>query len=194
MPPTRRRLPIGTILFLLFTVFTLAEIFLIFQLAKWTSWGFTILVTIVSAIVGSAMAKREGLAVLARAQAELAQGRFPAGPLADGVMVLLGGVLLITPGLITDVIGFSTLIPVCRRLYARVLLNWGRRTFQARTVTGGAPGVFFHTWHSGGGPGVRDAEPGTYHSTPADGTGPRVRSAPAPPRGDAVDVEFRRVD
>ncbi|MDK2973065.1 MAG: protein FxsA [Candidatus Sumerlaeota bacterium] len=193
--PHRRRPPIGTILFLLFTVFTLAEIFLIIQLAKWTNWPFTIFVTIVSAVLGSAMAKRAGVAVLARAQAELARGKFPARPLADGVMILLGGAFLITPGLITDLIGFSTLIPVCRQFYANILMGWGKKAFAGRATVAG-PGVFFKTWQAGGGggPKVHDAEPGSYHSEPREATGPRVRSAPVPPRQDAVDVEFRRVD
>ena len=66
-PQPRRRFPIGTFLFLLFTGFTLLEIWLIMLLAQVTSIPFTILVVIVSAIVGSAMAKQQGLATIAKA-------------------------------------------------------------------------------------------------------------------------------
>lgn len=189
-----RRFPIGTFLFVLFVVFTLLELFLLYLLAQWTSWGFTILLAIVSALVGSVMAKREGLAVLRRAQEELARGQFPAGPLADGVMILLGGALLVTPGLITDLIGFSTLVPAVRRVYARALIAWGRRLFAGGVMRAG-PGVFFGSWPGGMGDTGANAWQGP--SDEAGSGGPRVRSTPVRPSSaepEAVDVEFRRVD
>lgn len=192
MPPRSHRYPIGTILFLLFVTFTLLEIFLIFQLAEWTSWPITILIAIGSAILGSIMAKREGLAVVKRAQAELQTGRFPARPLADGVMILLGGALLITPGLITDVIGFTTLIPFCRRAYASVLIKWARRNLNVVKI---GPGFGAHAGF--GGPHVHDATPGSYRSTTQGESDAServtVRSKPVG-EDDAIDVEFKRVD
>lgn len=166
----RRRLPIGTILFFLFATFTLLEIWLLFWLASVTSWLFTIALAILSAIVGSAMAKHEGLGVLARAKTDLAQGRFPAKPLADGVMILLGGALLITPGLITDLIGFTTLIAPCRRLYAKLLIGWVKKNVKFVNLGAGmAPGfdpfgAGFTPPQSGNG-NVFDADPGSYRSS-----------------------------
>lgn len=164
----RRNYPIGTILFFLFSAFTLLELWILVLLTKATSLGFTILVTIVSAIVGASLAKREGIAVLQRAQAELAAGRLPAKPLADGVMILIGGALLITPGLITDFIGFTTLLPFCRRFYSKFLMNWAKRHFQARAGAGsaGQGGFRFYTFtNSTPPPPSSSTGPGPSHDT-----------------------------
>jgi len=145
---TRRRYPIGSILFLLFSTFTLLELWILVLLTRATSLGTTILITIVSAIVGASLAKHEGLAVLRRAQKELARGKIPARPLADGVMILIGGALLITPGLITDFIGFTTLLPFCRQFYANLLIRWANRHLRVQGTPGqpGGGGFRFHTF------------------------------------------------
>ena len=168
MAARRRRIPIGTILFVLFASFTLLEIWLIFLLAKWTNWPFTIGLAIVSALVGSAMAKHQGLTVLQHARQELSAGRFPAQSLADGVMILIGGAFLITPGLFTDLSGFSTLVPAIRRVYARLVMRWAA-ICRAGFIRKSPP------------PGVFDAGPGSYaHSEAAD--------------GEPIDVEFKRTE
>lgn len=105
-------------------------------------------------------------------------------------MILIGGALLITPGMITDLIGFSTLVPICRRVYARALMRWGKRAFKMRR-TGMGPGGFqahFGTRPPSSGPasrpGVFDAEPGTYgHHAPDEEE-----------EEEAIDVEFRRTE
>lgn len=182
----KRRYPIGTILFLLFVSFTLLEIWLLFVLTRPTNIWITILTAIVSAMLGSWMAKREGLSVLNRARQELASGRFPGGPLADAVMILLGGALLITPGLVTDLIGFSTLLAPCRRIYSRLLVRWAKKNFTMAQIH---PGSFTATFGSRGsqGPGVFDAQAGRYGSTTVD---------PEAPAGDedVIEGDFRRVD
>lgn len=186
----RRRPPIGLILFALFAGFTLLEIWLIFVLAELAGWWMTILLAIGSAILGSWMARREGLAVLARAQKQLQAGGFPGGALADGVLILLGGALLITPGLVTDLIGFSTLVAPVRRFYRKGITAWAVRHFRIAAVPGG-----FQSAGRGRDP---FAEPGA-----GSFAGERVEEAEfrqAPPRrprrddDDVVDVEFKRVD
>ncbi len=172
-----RRVPIGSILFLLFSAFTLLELWILVLLTRATSLEFTILLTIVSAIIGASLAKRQGLAVMIRMRRELNMGHIPARPLADGVMILLGGALLITPGLITDVLGMSTLIPFCRDLYARILIRWAKRHFLPAGSAGRhTPGGFqFYTFTRGGKPGSASEEtPATEepHSSPES---PEVR-------------------
>jgi UPF0716 protein FxsA len=125
-----RPFPIGTALFFLFSVFTLLEIWVLVLVTKACGLGATILLTLGTAIAGAALAKRAGLSVMQKAQTQLANGQVPARPLAEGVMILVGGALLVTPGLITDVIGFSTLIPPCRRLYVKLALRWAMKHFQ----------------------------------------------------------------
>lgn len=186
-----RRFPIGLILFVLFTVFTLLEIWLILMLASATGWLFTIFTAIASAVVGSYMAKREGLSVMARFQGELSAGRLPTGPLADGVLVLIGGALLITPGLITDLVGFTTLVPACRGVYVRWLKRWAAGKFTMLSGmpfgAGVPPGAQPSTR-----PGVFDAEEGTYTSSHREQPTREHRSRPVDP--DVVEGEYRRVD
>jgi UPF0716 protein FxsA len=171
-----RRIPIGSILFLLFSAFTLLELWVLVLLTRATSLEFTILLTIVSAIVGASLAKRQGLAVMIRMRHELNMGRIPARPLADGVMILLGGALLITPGLITDVLGMSTLIPFCRNLYAKILIRWAKRHFLPVGGAGRrAPGGFqFYTFSRGSKPGSEQESPSATESTPRDREPPEV--------------------
>jgi len=127
---SKRPVPIGTILFFLFTVFTLLEIWVLVLVTKACGLGTTILLTVITAFVGAALAKHEGLSVVRKVKTEFARGELPALPLAEGVMILIAGALLLTPGLITDAIGFSALIPPCRRLYCRAAIKWAKKRFQ----------------------------------------------------------------
>ena len=77
-------------------------------------------------IVGGALARREGLRTWSRIAQDLSRGRLPAAALIDGVIVLIGGTLLLTPGFITDVVGLLTLIPAARRPFREYL----KRRFQ----------------------------------------------------------------
>jgi len=179
------------ILFLLFTSVTLVELWLIIEMARLISWPATIGVAIVSGIIGSAMVKREGLSVLQRGMRELQSGRFPAGPIAEGGVLLVGGAFLITPGILTDVVGLSTLVPVCRRFYGRTVVSWARRNL---TMTGGAGGPgFFATFGGGrpfeGGPGGGSTGP----AGPGGGFEQRT-SRRVTEEDEVVDVEFKRVD
>ncbi len=115
------RIPLALILFALFSGFTLLELWLLIWLTRQTSLSFTILLTIATAIVGARLASREGAAAWRRLREDLAAGRLPAESLAEGALVLLGGALLITPGLITDCLGLGLLIPRTRRVLARWL-------------------------------------------------------------------------
>ena len=80
----------------------------------------TILVT---AVVGAALVRRQGLATLARAQAEVDAGRPPVRELFDGVCILVAGALLLTPGFMTDALGLALLLPGFRVVLGRWLIN-----------------------------------------------------------------------
>ena len=87
-------------------------------------------------IVGASLARQQGLSTLARVRADLNAGRLPADPIVDGVLILLAAAVLITPGLLTDLVGFLCLVPAFRRLVKRAL----KGTFE-RAVREGAAGV-----------------------------------------------------
>lgn len=117
-------------LFVLFTVVPALEIYLLIQAGKVFGGANTVLAVIAAGVVGSYYARREGLAVLARVQNALAEGRPPADEMLDGAMILAGGILLVTPGFLTDVVGITLLLPPTRLLWKRVASRWIRRKIE----------------------------------------------------------------
>ena len=116
-------------LLLLFTLVPLAELVLLLKLTDLTDWKFTLLVVVVTGIVGSILARSQGWRAYRRIQEELAAGRLPTEPLLDAVMIFVAGALLLTPGLLTDAFGLSLLIPWCRSYYRGRLAEWFKSRF-----------------------------------------------------------------
>jgi UPF0716 protein FxsA len=114
---------------LLFTVVPTLELALLITIGAWLGVLPTTLIVILTGFTGAWLAKREGLGVLRKLRADLERGLPPAGRIVEGVLVLAGGLLLVTPGVMTDVVGFSLIIPVTRRLIAPVVTRWAVRWF-----------------------------------------------------------------
>ena len=102
-------------LFLLFTLVPLVELYLLIRVGTYLGVLDTIAIVITTAIVGGLLARSQGLAVLNRILTQLNEDRIPAESLFDGVFILVAGFLLITPGLLTDGLGFLFLIPWTRQ-------------------------------------------------------------------------------
>jgi UPF0716 protein FxsA len=168
--------PIFARILLLFTVIPLLELIILLWLASVTSWGFTLVVVLVSGFLGAMMIKRQGLEVLRRARGEASSGRFPAGALFDGVLLVIGGALLLTPGILTDIVGFSTLIPPVRELYKRALKKSFAGKFQA-SFSAGSPGAGFHFFTSRG-PAAPPPRPAETPRESVEGTGEEARRGP----------------
>lgn len=83
----------------------------------------TILLIIATGILGAWLAKREGLQTIRLAQMQAQQGQLPSGVMLDGICILVGGLVLLTPGFITDAIGFFLLIPQTRTVAKALLLK-----------------------------------------------------------------------
>jgi UPF0716 protein FxsA len=111
-------------LLLLFIVVPAVELGLLIEIGSRIGTVATLGIIVVTGVVGAALARRQGIGVLRRVQAELAEGRVPAGSLADGVIILVAGALLMTPGVLTDVLGFLCLVPGARTLLKREI--WRR--------------------------------------------------------------------
>jgi len=118
-------------LLLLFTLVPLVELALLIWIGQYTGLGFTIALVLLTGIVGAALARYEGLRCWRRVHQEMAAGRLPGDPLLDGLMILIAGALLVTPGILTDLLGFALLTPPLRRL----LKNRIKRRIQARLET-----------------------------------------------------------
>ncbi|MGO1370289.1 MAG: FxsA family protein [Senegalia sp. (in: firmicutes)] len=108
-------------LILLFTIIPIVELFLLFKIAEITSGLTTILLVILTGILGAYLAKSEGRLILMRIRTDLNRGQMPANELINGLCVLVGGALLLTPGIITDIIGFSLVIPLTRMAFKRYI-------------------------------------------------------------------------
>ena len=102
-------------LLLLFIAVPLVELALLIEVGRHIGTLATITLVIVTGIVGAALARHEGLGVLRRVQSELAAGDLPAGSLVEGIIILVAAALLVTPGVLTDAIGFLCLVPAIRR-------------------------------------------------------------------------------
>lgn len=142
-------------LILLFTVVPLVELLLLLEIGRRIGTLATLLLIVVTGVTGALLAKQQGLGVLRRIQAEFSSGRAPTSAIVDGLIILVAGALLITPGILTDVVGFLCLLPITRR-HVRVMLG---RMF-ARVVRQGRGVVHLQVddWTSDGPPPVRDLD------------------------------------
>ena len=126
-------------LLILFIVVPLVELAFLDWLSDRTSLWATVLIVLVTGFAGAALARRQGLETWRRIHRELATGQTPAADLLDGVLILLAGAVLITPGLITDACGFALLIPAIRQHLRRWITAWFRARTFARFQQLGTP-------------------------------------------------------
>jgi len=108
-------------LLLAFTVIPAVELYLLITIGQWIGPLATVLFIVLTGIVGAALAKREGLAVLGQVSDGLKKGLPPANSLVEGLLVIVGAALLVTPGVLTDIAGFAVILPFSRRRIAPVL-------------------------------------------------------------------------
>jgi len=109
------------LLLALFVLVPLAELYVIFQVGDAIGPVWTILLLAADSVLGAWLMKSQGRVVWRRFNAALAEGRAPTREVFDGVLVIFGGAFLITPGFLTDILGFLLLIPPTRSLFRRSL-------------------------------------------------------------------------
>ncbi len=122
--PSKSKDEVMAVLFFLFVAVTLTELYLIIEISGSIGWDFTIGWSILTGLAGSWLAKQEGRRTMANIQQRMAQMEMPGQELADALLIVISGALLITPGFLTDVIGFTILLPVTRTLYRAVIGKW----------------------------------------------------------------------
>jgi UPF0716 protein FxsA len=129
-------------LFLLFTVVPAVELYLLIQIGKTIGGSSTVALVVFMGFLGAWLAKREGLHLLTQVMADARKGIPPADRLVEGVLVIVGSILLITPGVLTDAVGFLFLVPVTRRLLVPRVKAWFGRHLVVDGLTMGpmAPG------------------------------------------------------
>lgn len=109
------------VLVFLFVAMPLVELYLLLtvgsQIGAWNTFG----IVLITGIVGAALAKSQGRAIFTKIQSELNKGGVPADAMIQGLMVFVGGLLLITPGFVTDAFGFFFVIPVTRWFFLKAI-------------------------------------------------------------------------
>ena len=110
-------------LFPLFVVITLLEIYVLVSVGESIGGFSTVLLVVITALIGSTLLKQQGFSTLAKVQQKTMNGQTPAFELLEGVVILVSGVLLLTPGFITDFIGLLGLIPISRAYFINQILK-----------------------------------------------------------------------
>jgi len=108
---------------LLFLAIPIVEIYLLIQVGSIIGVFPTILMVVGTAVLGAFLLRQQGLSTLTRFQNNMAQGQLPAMEILEGIILLVGGALLMTPGFFTDTIGFLCLLPFSRRAIVHVLVR-----------------------------------------------------------------------
>ncbi len=138
----------GLIILALFIGIPIVEIAVFIEVGGWIGLWPTVGIIVATAMAGTAMLRHQGLSVLARAQQSLARQELPVAEIVDGICLLLAGALMLTPGFVTDALGFVLMVPGLRQALVAPML----RRMAAR-------GGFHGQGRSGpGGGGVIDGE------------------------------------
>ena len=122
-------------LLFLFTLVPLIELFLLVKLGDVIGFWPTVALVVATGTMGAILTRQEGLRVLRQAQADFQQGRVPTERLLDGLLILIAGAVLLTPGLITDALGFFLLVPPGRRMIRTLVSAAAARKFGSSRPT-----------------------------------------------------------
>lgn len=127
-------------LFLLFTVVPLVELYLLIAIGRTLGPVPTIGLVLLTGALGAWFARLEGARVIRRWQEAMARQQLPKDGVIDGLLIFIGGVMLITPGILTDIAGLSMVMPPTRRVIARVVRSWFERQIATGRVQVYPPG------------------------------------------------------
>jgi UPF0716 protein FxsA len=159
------------LLVILFIVVPILELYVIIQVGQWIGVVPTLILLLADALLGSMLLKHQGRGAWRRFNEALAARRFPGREVADGVLIVIGGTLLLTPGFITDVFGLFLLVPPTRAIARRMLKRLTIGRFAVVSVGGDGAGGF-------GGP-PPGGEPGPSRDYDFEGSAEEV-----PPQAD----------
>ena len=113
-----------TKILILFVIVPVTELYILIEVGKKIGSLSTIGIIILTGIIGAYLVKSQGFMILRKIQNDLNEGIMPGDSLIQGAIILAGGILLLTPGFVTDIVGFIFLIPVSRNIVKKYLLKW----------------------------------------------------------------------
>ena len=125
-----------------FTLLPILELYLLIKIGSYIGAGMALLLVLGTGVLGAALARQEGFKVWMKIQHTMQQGIFPADDMIDGLLIFAAGIVLITPGVITDFLGFLLLIPFTRIFFR----DWLKSRFGGMIQRGDSDfsGVFRH--------------------------------------------------
>jgi UPF0716 protein FxsA len=120
---------------LIFFVFVpVMELYILIEAGRILGLAPTIGLIMMTGVAGAWLARSQGVEILRRIQEETSRGQMPATILIDGALILVGGLLLLTPGFFTDALGFSFLVPLTRDLWRKGLSTWLQKQIKQGSV------------------------------------------------------------
>ena len=133
------------IIFIIFVVVPVIEITILIKVGQAIGGWYTVGLVLLSAFIGVNMLRYQGVTTLLKARTRIESGEIPLSEMRDGILIAIGGALLVTPGFVTDVIGFSCLLPFTRGLFFNL---FGQRISAAFTKGGGQTHFYSSSQHS----------------------------------------------
>ncbi|MFP6835186.1 MAG: FxsA family protein [Pseudomonadales bacterium] len=127
--------------FVVFFLTPIVEMYLLIEVGGYIGTLQTVALVMLTAVVGIALLRRQGFATLTRGMGRLQAGEVPAQEMAEGILLAVAGALLITPGFVTDAVGFLFLLPASRAPVARWMLSRVTRLNPGFDPHGGATGA-----------------------------------------------------
>ena len=118
-------------LLLAFTIIPIIEIYLLIEIGSIFGALTAITLVILTGFLGAFMARMQGLQTLFRIQESLREGRMPSGELLDALLIVIAGLVLLTPGFLTDSAGFLLLIPITRNF----IISWLQRQIELKYMS-----------------------------------------------------------
>ena len=175
-------------LLLLFIAMPIIEIGVLIRVGGWLGLWTTLLIVVITAVIGTLMLRQQSAATLMQAQNRLREGQLPAQQIFEGLLLLVGGVLLLTPGFVTDAFGFACLLPWSRRWMARKIAqrSKGGMIFMDGSFGSETSSGFGAKFGSERGSQPHAANDAAARS-PAGGT-PKKQS------GDVIEGDFKEID
>jgi UPF0716 protein FxsA len=126
-------------LFLLFAIVPVMELYILIRIGGHIGALNTVLLVIGTALLGALLVRREGIRTFRQINESLSRGLLPAEEMIDGLLIFAGGILLLTPGVVTDIFALGLLVPFTRTTFKR----WLRKRFD-RTISSGNVRLHFH--------------------------------------------------
>lgn len=117
-------------LFLAFTLIPIIELYLLIKVGSLIGAVETVVLIIAMGVFGAALARRQGAQILFDLRKTLQTGKNPSQKIIEGLLVFVGGIALLTPGFLSDLLGLSLLLPFTRKLYAGYLQNYFEKQLQ----------------------------------------------------------------